>query len=623
LATFLNGYLVEYLQVVTVFTLGGMLGVFVYLQWTRSEKEPLTERLTRRNLQEDLRASEERLNLVIEGTNDGIWDWDISTGKVFWSERANLLASNNSLGFGDSWDIIKKRLVVEDREKLEAALRGHLVGDVPFHIEVRLAMLDGKPRHLLLRGKAKRASDGKPSRMAGSVSDVTQRKSVEQELIYNAYHDSLTGVGNRKLFTDRLKHNIDRTIRRRDYLFSLLVLDVDNFKMINDTYGHSIGDKVLREIAMRIEDRCHSFEDRMVARIGGDVFGVLIGNVAKIEDIKSLVLRIEQDLSAPFVVENFKMSVSATIGIVFNGEKQESSEEMLSNADTVLQEAKRTPFDGRSRARVFDSPMRKKAQELYRLEQELRLAVENQDFFLVYQPIVNIQKGNRVVGFEALVRWNKDQGTEVQPCDFIPMAEDTGLILPMGKWILETACRQAKAWVDAGFHDVTVAVNFSARQFLNQDLANQVRCVLEETQLNPRNLKVEITESTAMREIERTIETLHSLTNMGLQISIDDFGTGYSNLSYLKHYPINTLKIDRSFVKDIPDDQEDMAITRTIISMANNLHLKIIAEGVETEAQLDFLRQEGCEQVQGYYFSRPLSRENATQYLKDYSSDAA
>ncbi|HSQ41439.1 MAG TPA: EAL domain-containing protein, partial [Fibrobacteraceae bacterium] len=270
-----------------------------------------------------------------------------------------------------------------------------------------------------------------------------------------------------------------------------------------------------------------------------------------------------------------------------------------------------------------DVPMRKKAQELYRLEQELRKAVEHQKFFLVYQPIINIQQKNRVVGFEALVRWNKEEGMEVQPSDFIPMAEDTGLILPMGQWILETACRQAKIWVSAGFSDITVAVNFSAKQFLNQDLAHEVRAILDSTELSPRNLKVEITESIAMRDMERTLETLHNLTNMGLQISIDDFGTGYSNLSYLKHYPFNTLKIDRSFVKDVPLDQEDMAITRTIISMAKNLHLKIIAEGVETTEQLEFLREEGCEQIQGFFFSKPLAAEDATRFLQERNAVAA
>jgi len=343
---------------------------------------------------------------------------------------------------------------------------------------------------------------------------------------------------------------------------------------------------------------------------------VLLGDLKHPEMVKDLVLKIEQDLMPPFRVENFEIMVSATIGIVFNGEKLETSEEMLANADTVLQEAKKIPYEGRSRARTFDSPMRKKAQELYRLEQELRRAVEQRKFFLVYQPIINIQD-RTIVGFEALVRWNKDEGTEIQPSDFIPMAEDTGLIVPMGKWILETACRQAKAWVDAGYLNITVAVNFSAKQFLNQDLANQVKDVLDEVGLEPRNLKVEITESMAMHEMERTIETLMHLTRMGLQISVDDFGTGYSSLAYLKRYPIDTLKIDRSFVKDIPRDLDDMAITKTIIAMANNLHLKIIAEGVETLEQLEFLRAEGCQQVQGYYFSKPLPTEAATEYLRN------
>jgi len=614
----MNGYLITYLQLVVFSLLSAVLGAFLYMQIAPKKRRPLTERLTRRNLQEDLRASEERLNLVIEGTNDGIWDWDIASGKVFWSERAHLLNPNGSLGLGDSWEILKHKLPEEDRDRLDSAIRGHLVGDVPFNVEVHFRAGENRIKYLLLRGKAKRNLQGTPVRMAGSISDVTQRKSAEQELIYNAYHDSLTGSGNRRMFTDRLEHYIQLTMRRRDYLFAILVVDIDKFKIVNDTHGHTVGDRVLRELCVRIEDRCRIFPDHVLARIGGDVFGVVVGDIQHPEKIRDLAICIEQDLQIPVRVESLEVPMSASIGIVFNGDRVESSEEMLANADTVLQVAKKRSFDGRSRAEVFDSPMRKKAQELYRLEQELRRAVELEQFFLVYQPIINIQS-NSVAGFEALVRWNKEEGTEVQPSSFIPMAEDTGLILPMGKWILRTACIQTKKWVAMGFTDITVAVNFSAKQFVNQDLATQVGAVLSEVGLDPRNLKVEITESTAMHDLERTIETLTHLTKMGLQISIDDFGTGYSSLSYLKRYPIDTLKIDRSFVKDIPADQEDMAITRTIISMAHNLHLKIIAEGVETIEQLEFLRNEGCEQIQGFYFSRPLHPDAATQFLREYA----
>lgn len=614
------GHVVPFMKFSAFLFVGGVSGALLVNHWSKIRRNPLTDRLVRRNLQEDLRQSEERLKLVIEGTNDGIWDWDIANNKVFWSERAHALSGIESQGFGDSWEIFKQKIIKEDLEKFENALRGHLVNDAPFNLEIRLVSLsDGRHRHVQMRGKAKRNEHGNPERMAGSVSDVTIRKTAEQELIHNAYHDVLTGLGNRRLFTDRLEHQIQRTSRRHDLLFAMLVIDIDKFKVINDSFGHGAGDRVLREIAIRIEDRCRKFEDRVVARIGGDVFGIVIGDVRHPEKIRDLAVLIEQDLQMPIPLDGRQVGVSASLGIVFNGEKVENTEEMLANADTVLQVAKKRPYDGRSRAEVFDSPMRRKAQELYRLEQELRKAVEMEEFYLVYQPIVNIQS-NKIEGFEALVRWEKEEGSEIQPSEFIPMAEDTGLILPMGNWILRTACRQAKEWVDAGYPDITVAVNFSARQFVNQDLAKQVGKVLHEESLHPRNLKIEITESTAMHEMERTIETLTSLTGMGLQISIDDFGTGYSSLSYLKRYPIDTLKIDRSFVKDIPGDLEDMAITRTIISMANNLHLKIIAEGVETSEQLEFLRLEGCEQVQGFYFSKPLGKEEATAFLRKYAA---
>lgn len=615
-----KSFVMEYLAIAGFLISGAVAGAMLVQHWSKIRRNPLTDRLVRRNLQEDLRQSEERLKLVIEGTNDGIWDWDIANNKVFWSERAHALSGQGSQGFGDSWDIFKQKVVKEDLERFEKALRGHLVNDAPFNLELRLLNPRGeKTRYIQMRGKAKRNEQGNPERMAGSVSDVTIRKTAEQELFHNAYHDALTDLGNRRLFMDRLEHHIQRTTRRPDFLFSIIVIDIDKFKIINDSFGHGAGDRVLREIATRIEERCHRFEDRVVARIGGDVFGIVLGDVRHPEKVRDLAVLIEQDLQSPFLIDGRQVGVSASLGIVFNGEKVENTEEMLANADTVLQVAKKRPYDGRSRAEVFDSPMRKKAQELYRLEQELRKAVELEQFRLVYQPIVNIHN-NQVEGFEALVRWAKEEGTEIQPADFIPMAEDTGLILPMGNWILRTACQQAKEWVEAGFPDITVAVNFSARQFINQDLASQVSKVLSDVGLNSRNLKIEITESTAMHEMERTIETLTHLSGMGLQISIDDFGTGYSSLSYLKRYPIDTLKIDRSFVKDIPSDIEDMAITRTIISMANNLHLKIIAEGVETSEQLEFLRQEGCQQVQGFYFSKPLGKDDALAFMRKHAA---
>ncbi|HSQ42402.1 MAG TPA: sensor domain-containing diguanylate cyclase, partial [Fibrobacteraceae bacterium] len=327
---------VFYLRALLLVASGSAVGVLITLMLMPRRPKPMTERLTRRNLQEDLRTSEERLKLVIDGTNDGIWDWDIASDKVFWSERAHLLAANGSLGLGDSWEVLRQKLYPGDREKLDAAIRGHIVGDVPFNIELRIQMLDGKPKHLQIRGKAKRDENGKPVRMAGSISDVTQRKTAEQELIYNAYHDSLTAVGNRKMFTDRLEHHIQRASKRRDYLFAILILDVDHFRMINDSYGHTVGDRVLRELAMRLEDRCRPFEDQLVARIGGDVFGVAIGNIQQTRQIQDLTLCIEQDLMTPMVVEKLEIAVSATIGIVFNGDKLEPSEEMLANADTVL-----------------------------------------------------------------------------------------------------------------------------------------------------------------------------------------------------------------------------------------------------------------------------------------------
>jgi len=310
--------------------------------------------------------------------------------------------------------------------------------------------------------------------------------------------------------------------------------------------------------------------------------------------------------------------VTAAMAVIFNKDFKDV-ESLLASADAMLRQAKRV---GNGGIQFFASGMREKAMELYKLEMEIRKAIQSQEFMLVYQPITDINKNNEVPGFEALVRWNNTERGIVAPADFIPMAEETGLIVPMGEQILRMACYQVKEWVDLGYKNVTVAVNFSARQFSLDNMVGEVQKILLETHLHPRNLKLEITEYTAMAEVEKTIDVMNALADMGLQISIDDFGTGYSSLVYLKRYPIHTLKIDRSFIKDIPENAEDVAIIKMVIAMAKSLNLELIAEGVETLDQVEFLRKEGCHLIQGYYFSKPLAGDKALEYLKNHTSVA-
>jgi diguanylate cyclase (GGDEF)-like protein/PAS domain S-box-containing protein len=565
-----------------------------------------------RNYNEDLRLSQELLQLVVEATNDGIWDYDIPNGVVSWSERALVLVGIQG-GLGKGFEVLKEHMHIEDRRELERRMDNALRGEEPLSLEVRIIDSAGSYRFLLLRGKAKRNAEGRPLRMAGSISDLTRHKEAEKELVYAAYHDVLTGVKNRRQFLERLEDEITKTARRPDYLFAVILLDIDHFKAVNDSLGHSVGDRVLQQLAGKISYCCRQID--IVARIGGDEFGILLRDMQNHGDVENVVKRIQAEVREPILSGQNEVSITLSMGIAFNSEKLEDREQVLANADTVLQKAKQF---GTGRCELFTSGMREKAMELYRLERDLRKAITEHEFTLFYQPIIDIFSG-KVTSLEALVRWNNGERGITSPAEFIPMAEETGLIVPLGEQILRMACTQTKLWVEAGFKDLTVAVNFSAKQFASENIAFVVQAALAETNLPPRNLKLEITEHAAMHEVERTIATMQHLTEMGLQISIDDFGTGYSSLSYLKKYPIQTLKIDRSFIKDIPMNPEDMAITRTIIAMAKSLDLNLIAEGVETKEQLEFLRSEGCQYIQGFFFSQPLSAVDATSYLNQHA----
>lgn len=565
-----------------------------------------------RDFEKDFRQSQELLHLVMDATHDGIWDYDIATGVVAWSDRAHhIVGADRSLG--KDFAVLKERMHVEDRREFERRMDAALREDESLAIETRILDDGGQFRTIMIRGKAKLGASGRPVRMAGSVSDLSHQKETEQELIYAAYHDVLTGVKNRRQFLERLDDEIAKGKRRPDYVFAIVLIDVDNFKAVNDSFGHSVGDKVLQNLAGKITYCCRQID--VVARIGGGEFGILLRDMQNPGDVEAVVKRIQAEAREPMAVSGHEISVTVSMGIAFNTGEVDDREHLMANADTVLQKAK---SGGQGRCELFTSGMREKALELYKLERELRKAIQTQEFTLCYQPIVDLTH-KRPSGFEALVRWNNGERGIVSPAEFIPMAEETGLIVPMGELILRMACRQAKCWVDMGYTDLTVAVNFSAKQFASENIAHVVRMALRETNLPPVNLKLEITEHTAMYEVERTIATMQNLTDMGLQISIDDFGTGYSSLSYLRKYPIQTLKIDRSFIKDIPHVAEDMAITRTIIAMANSLDLDLIAEGVETPEQVEFLEREGCQFIQGYYFSKPLSAEDATRYLVDHA----
>lgn len=433
--------------------------------------------------------------------------------------------------------------------------------------------------------------------------ELTERKRVEEILRYLAYHDTLTDLPNRTLFNDRLSVALSQA-KRNNGNFAVMFLDLDYFKMVNDTLGHDVGDRLLKGIASKLSNLLRKGDT--ISRIGGDEFTILLHGINQLEDAALVAQKIIDTLREPWVVGVHEFHITTSIGIAFYPNDGEDQETLIKNADAAMYQAKQ---NGRNNFQFYTPAMNARA--IYRLELEnhLRKALERDEFIIYYQPQVEISTG-LIMGIEALIRWQHPEWGLISPAEFIPIAEDTGLILSIGEWVIQTACYQAKAWQDLGFPPIRISVNLSARQFQQPNLVLKVADILSKTGLDPRWLELEITESIAMKDVEFTGKMLFELRKMGITIAIDDFGTGYSSLSYLKRLPIDIIKIDRSFIRDITTDPDDASIVSTIIVLARNLKMQVIAEGVETEEQLTFLRKQKCDQMQGYLFSKPLPAQN-------------
>lgn len=451
---------------------------------------------------------------------------------------------------------------------------------------------------------------GKPALQATYV-DITERKSVEQQLRQRVLHDDLTGLPNRTLFMEFLEHAIKRAKRDADHQFALLFLDLNNFKVINDSLGHLAGDQMLITIAGRLKTRVRASDT--VARFGGDEFVILLEDFNTVLEVIVLTHRIQRDIALPIYLNNHEVLPSASIGIALGASDYDHPADILRDADTAMYSARSL---GPGRYAVFDATMHTQVMQRLNIEGALRRAIEHGELCLYYQPIVSLSTG-KLIGFEALVRWQHPQRGLLSPSEFIPIAEETGLIIPLNWWVIRAACTQIRVWQEKfpAFQDITVSINLSAQAFMHHSVVDQIGQVLQEIELDPARLKIEITESTMMDHAETTIATLKRLCDLGLNLCIDDFGTGFSSLRYLHRFPITILKIDRSFIGNMHVDAESTAIIQSIITLSHTLGKKVIAEGIETPEQLRYLLNSRCEYGQGFLFSRPVNISTAEMLM--------
>ncbi len=448
--------------------------------------------------------------------------------------------------------------------------------------------------------------------------EVAERKQIEEQLRHNAFHDGLTNLANRALFMDHLQLALARAGRHEGYRFAVLFLDLDRFKVINDSLGHIVGDKLLVGIARRLETAVRPGDT--VSRLGGDEFTILLDDLGNVGEAEAVAGRLLRELAMPYNLSGHEVFISVSIGVALSANGYQRPEEILRDADTAMYRAKQL---GKARYEVFDQAMHTRAMDRLETERDLRRAVERRELFLQYQPIVSLETG-AVRGFEALVRWHHPERGVIPPAKFIPVAEETGMIIPIGIWVLGEACRQICRWQELypAEEPLTMNVNLSGKQFMQHDLLEQIEAVLRQTGLDPRSLKLEITESVVMENIETATRTLERLRALGVELSIDDFGTGYSSLSYLQRFPVSTLKIDRSFVSRMTESEGTAEIVRTIMKLAQNLGMGVVAEGVETERQREQLQTLECEFGQGYYFSKPMDDAAAEELLRSCLTEA-
>jgi diguanylate cyclase (GGDEF)-like protein/PAS domain S-box-containing protein len=575
-----------------------------------------------------LRESEDRMARVQRAARIGSWDWDIESDELRLSREARQM-----FGLAPEVGVIPRERFLEsvhfaDRKKVASALADAVQYNEAYSISYRVSRSDGS--ECVVHDLAEPVVDdaGKPVRFCGTVKDITEREKAELQIRMLAYYDALTGLPNRQQFREQAGHTVTAA-RRVGTKMALIYLDLDHFKRINDTLGHTAGDMLLRDVAKALTSIVRGTDivakvdaetsvSSSLARLGGDEFTIMLTGLSRSESAARVAKRIQEALSRPLRIDDREYVVTGSMGIAIYPDDGEDVDVLLRNADIAMYAAKE---EGRNTYRFFSEDMNARMLERLALESDLRRALERNELVLHFQPQVEALTG-RIVALEALVRWEHPQRGLLPPLEFISIAEETGLIIPLGEWVMRTACGQAVAWQEAGFAPMRVSVNISSQQLTQSDLVTTVKRVLDTTRLAGEHLELEITESSLMSDVEATTQTLWDLKETGLSLSVDDFGTGYSSMNYLKRFPLDALKIDRSFVRDLTVDANDAAITKAVIALAKALDLSTVAEGVEEEEQLEFLVEQGCDLIQGFLISRPVPAEMIGPFLESRSLPA-
>lgn len=570
--------------------------------------------ITERKLQEQrLKESEERYALAVRGASDGLWDWNLETDEVFYSSLWKSMLGFDEVEIGNRLDEWLDRVHPDDLQRVEEALDSHRQGTSDrLEVEHRIRDRDDVYRWFLVRGIAERGPDGDPYRIAGALTDITVRKVYESRLEEDALHDTLTGLANRSYFQDVLERSFSQRERKGDSTFAVLFLDLDRFKDVNDTFGHLVGDKLLGVVARRLEDTLRPGD--MVARLGGDEFCVHLAEIHGTMDATRIARRIQSSFNRPMQIDGREIEVSVSIGIAVADEGLPDTATLLRNADSAMYRAKSA---GKSGVEVFDRTMHEQAMNMLRLETDLSSALHAGQFHLLYQPVVSLDSRG-LVGLEALLRWNHPEHGELVPDRFLKIAEQTGQIVPIGLWVVREACRQLGRWrreVD-DMDGLSVSVNVSYHQVRQPDFVDQIREILEDEGVHPRDLELEISEKILTLVTERDGSVIDQLLELGVRVQLDDFGTGETSLAFLSELPVHSLKIDQAFIGSRGFPQGREGIVDSMITLARELGVRTIAEGVETGEQADRLLSLGCDSGQGYYFSPPLSPADLIPLLK-------